>query len=410
MDGELSAASDTLLARFGRALEVVLDEPQRELDKCNVFVKYLPNDVDDDVLHALFAGFGDIASCKVMVDLDSGKSLGYGFVRFVLPDAAATAVDAMSGHRISNKRLLCKLSHYNPPKDKPAVAQDAVVLSPLIGSVDAGALKALLCRFGTIIHAKVIGKKKGNPRRGVVQFTGPDAASGAVKALDGKSVAGFSASNLTVALAEASLVPGTKAASGGGALSRTSRKCKDAAILVRQFYAHTIRLVRDGALHTPLAPVSDYVSPGTPDPDPKSLAGIASFPELDGFDAVAPLALPLSGVLMVVAPLHPHMDAAVLYAMLAPFGLLAASTIAPLTPDAAAAVNLTPDVGSSNARMAVAVFHAPAAAAAATVALHGYRQGRTILSAAVPDVQTATSLAAGTIAALRHRRRRPHQR
>jgi RNA recognition motif-containing protein len=49
------------------------------LDKCNVFVKYLPPDLTDDGLHALFRHFGDIISAKVMVDHISGNSLGYGY-------------------------------------------------------------------------------------------------------------------------------------------------------------------------------------------------------------------------------------------------------------------------------------------------------------------------------------------
>jgi RNA recognition motif-containing protein len=52
----------------------------QELDQTNVFVKYLPAELDDAGLKDLFAPYGDIISSKVMVDHQTGSSLGYGYV------------------------------------------------------------------------------------------------------------------------------------------------------------------------------------------------------------------------------------------------------------------------------------------------------------------------------------------
>lgn len=49
------------------------------LDRCNVFVKYLPPDMRDEGLYELFAGCGRIGSCKVMLDHKTHSSLGYGY-------------------------------------------------------------------------------------------------------------------------------------------------------------------------------------------------------------------------------------------------------------------------------------------------------------------------------------------
>lgn len=48
------------------------------LDQTNVFVKYLPAELDDDGLRDLFAAYGEIVSSKVMVDHQTKTSLGYG--------------------------------------------------------------------------------------------------------------------------------------------------------------------------------------------------------------------------------------------------------------------------------------------------------------------------------------------
>ena len=55
-----------------------------EVDPTNVFVKYLPPDVKDSTLRKLFSTFGEVVSCKVMVDTITGSSLGYGCVRLLV--------------------------------------------------------------------------------------------------------------------------------------------------------------------------------------------------------------------------------------------------------------------------------------------------------------------------------------
>lgn len=53
--------------------------PGTGLDKCNVFIKFLPVEVTDTGLYAMFSKFGEITSYKVMVDPITGCSLGYGY-------------------------------------------------------------------------------------------------------------------------------------------------------------------------------------------------------------------------------------------------------------------------------------------------------------------------------------------
>lgn len=49
------------------------------LDTTNIFVKYLPADFHDVDLYNLFSTFGIILSAKVMLDVQTRKSLGYGY-------------------------------------------------------------------------------------------------------------------------------------------------------------------------------------------------------------------------------------------------------------------------------------------------------------------------------------------
>jgi RNA recognition motif-containing protein len=48
-------------------------------DDVNLFVKYLPQEMNDTGLRQLFSNFGEIVSAKVMMDSSSGSSLGFGY-------------------------------------------------------------------------------------------------------------------------------------------------------------------------------------------------------------------------------------------------------------------------------------------------------------------------------------------
>jgi RNA recognition motif-containing protein len=45
-----------------------------------LFVGNLPFTTTDDDLHNLFAGFGDVGSARVIIDKQTGRSRGFGFV------------------------------------------------------------------------------------------------------------------------------------------------------------------------------------------------------------------------------------------------------------------------------------------------------------------------------------------
>lgn len=65
----------------------------------------------------MFAVHGDLAHVKVVYDRSTGKSMGYGFVKFTTNEAAAAATTAINGMAIERKRikviLLC-LVHQLP--------------------------------------------------------------------------------------------------------------------------------------------------------------------------------------------------------------------------------------------------------------------------------------------------------
>jgi len=75
----------------------------------NIFVYGIPETYSDQDLAGLFQNFGGILSAKVQIDLQSGKSKGFGFVSFTEPKAAQMAISTMEGFVIGSKRLNVKL-------------------------------------------------------------------------------------------------------------------------------------------------------------------------------------------------------------------------------------------------------------------------------------------------------------
>lgn len=62
----------------------------------------LEKTIDNKSLHDTFTAFGTILSCKVASD-PKGESKGYGFVHFETDEAAAMAIEKMTGMEVEGK-------------------------------------------------------------------------------------------------------------------------------------------------------------------------------------------------------------------------------------------------------------------------------------------------------------------
>jgi RNA recognition motif-containing protein len=69
-----------------------------------VYVGNLPWSVTDLDLQNLFTPFGDVESAQVVIDRDSGRSRGFGFVEMAA-NHAAQAIAKLNGHEIESRAL-----------------------------------------------------------------------------------------------------------------------------------------------------------------------------------------------------------------------------------------------------------------------------------------------------------------
>ncbi len=61
-----------------------------------LFVSNLPLDVDEDTLRDMFSEYGTVDSVKVILDKDTGKSRGFGFIEMPVEEEARDAIEAIN--------------------------------------------------------------------------------------------------------------------------------------------------------------------------------------------------------------------------------------------------------------------------------------------------------------------------
>jgi len=76
----------------------------------NLYVKNLDDAVTDDMLRDEFSAMGTITSARVMKDLKSGTSRGFGFVCYSAPEDATRAVNEMNGKLVASKPIFVALA------------------------------------------------------------------------------------------------------------------------------------------------------------------------------------------------------------------------------------------------------------------------------------------------------------
>jgi RNA recognition motif-containing protein len=82
-----------------------------------LFVGSLPWAVDDSALEDMFKDFGAVSSAKVIMDRESGRSKGFGFVEFDDDNAAQEAMKALNGKDIQGRTIV--VSEARPLEARP---------------------------------------------------------------------------------------------------------------------------------------------------------------------------------------------------------------------------------------------------------------------------------------------------
>ena len=71
-----------------------------------LYVGNLPYSYRDSDMEQAFAQYGTVTSAKVMMERDTGRSKGFGFVEMSSPAEAQAAIEGMNGQQIGGRGLV----------------------------------------------------------------------------------------------------------------------------------------------------------------------------------------------------------------------------------------------------------------------------------------------------------------
>ena len=70
-----------------------------------LYVGNLSYNTNDESLSAAFAAFGTVESCRVIMDRESGRSKGFGFVEMSTPEEAQEAISGLDGREVEGRAI-----------------------------------------------------------------------------------------------------------------------------------------------------------------------------------------------------------------------------------------------------------------------------------------------------------------
>ena len=82
-----------------------------------LYVGNLSYQVDDASLHAEFSKFGTVDSARVIMDRDSGRSKGFGFVEMGSDDDAEKAISGLNGKDFSGRAINVSEARPQAPRE-----------------------------------------------------------------------------------------------------------------------------------------------------------------------------------------------------------------------------------------------------------------------------------------------------
>lgn len=82
----------------------------------DIYVGNLDYDVQDNELNEVFAEYGEVESARVLLDRESGRSRGFGFVKMPNREEAERAIESLNGHEMMGRPLRVREAEERQPR------------------------------------------------------------------------------------------------------------------------------------------------------------------------------------------------------------------------------------------------------------------------------------------------------
>lgn len=82
----------------------------------DIYVGNLAYEVQDDELQEVFAQYGEVESARVLLDRDTGRSRGFGFVKMPNREEAESAIEALNESDFQGRPLRVREAEERKPR------------------------------------------------------------------------------------------------------------------------------------------------------------------------------------------------------------------------------------------------------------------------------------------------------
>ena len=82
----------------------------------NIYIGNLPYSTSEDDLRDLFATHGEVSSVNIIIDRDSGRSKGFGFVEMPDKSQAESAINAINQSDVNGRSV--RVNEARPRNDR----------------------------------------------------------------------------------------------------------------------------------------------------------------------------------------------------------------------------------------------------------------------------------------------------
>ena len=83
----------------------------------NIYVGNLSYRMNDSELEGVFAEFGQVISCKIINDRETGRSKGFAFVEMETSISGKAAIEELDGKEVEGRNL--KVNEARPREERP---------------------------------------------------------------------------------------------------------------------------------------------------------------------------------------------------------------------------------------------------------------------------------------------------
>jgi RNA recognition motif-containing protein len=84
----------------------------------NIFVGSLPYSLEEADLKELFEAYGEVSTVTIIIDRESGRSKGFGFVEMSDDEAAQKAISGLNGSEVSGRSIAVSQAEDKKPGDR----------------------------------------------------------------------------------------------------------------------------------------------------------------------------------------------------------------------------------------------------------------------------------------------------